>query len=64
MEDSGNGENKEESVGISAQKVTSNIFSIRLTNVERLKTTLSTVAWSDLIETAITAPENNLRQSS
>lgn len=45
-----NDETKEESVGISAQKVASNIFSIPLTNVERLKTTLSTVSLTELIE--------------
>ncbi|XP_058769997.1 uncharacterized protein LOC131643715 [Vicia villosa] len=48
--DVSNDENKEESVGISAQKVASNIFSIPLTNVERLKTTLSTVSLTELIE--------------
>lgn len=50
MGDSANDETKEESVGISAQKVASNIFSIPLTNVERLKTTLSTVSLTELIE--------------
>ncbi|KAL5069554.1 hypothetical protein RYX36_020441 [Vicia faba] len=50
MGDVSNDENKEESVGISAQKVASNIFSIPLTNVERLKTTLSTVSLTELIE--------------
>ncbi|WJX14178.1 phosphoinositide phospholipase C [Trifolium repens] len=50
MGDSGSDENKEESVGISAQRVASNIFSIPLTNVERLKTTLSTVSLTELIE--------------
>jgi hypothetical protein len=50
MGDSGSEEIKEESVGISAQKVASNIFSIPLTNVERLKTTLSTVSLTELIE--------------
>lgn len=50
MGEVGNDENKEENVGILAQKVASNIFSIPLTNVERLKTTLSTVSLTELIE--------------
>jgi hypothetical protein len=41
--DSGNDDNKEDSVGISVQKVTLNMFSFStpLANVEHLKTTLS-----------------------
>ena len=47
---SGNDENKGETGGISPQKVASNIFSIPLTNVERLRSTLSTVSLTELIE--------------
>ncbi|XP_061374209.1 uncharacterized protein LOC133316443 [Gastrolobium bilobum] len=45
-----NDANREENGGISPQKVASNIFSIPLTNVERLKSTLSTVSLTELIE--------------
>jgi hypothetical protein len=44
MGGSGNDENKEDNVGISVQKVTLNMFSIHLANVERLKTTLSSLS--------------------
>ncbi|XP_027363501.1 mitochondrial substrate carrier family protein C [Abrus precatorius] len=46
----GNDENKDETGGISAQKVANNIFSFPLSNVERLKSTLSTVSFTELIE--------------
>ncbi|XP_057423677.1 uncharacterized protein LOC130717464 [Lotus japonicus] len=50
-DNSGNGENKEDNKGgISPQKVASNIFSIPLSNVERLKTTISTVSFTELVE--------------
>jgi hypothetical protein len=45
MGGSGNDENKEDNVGISVQKVTLNMFSIHLANVERLKTTLSSLTY-------------------
>ncbi|KAK7279687.1 hypothetical protein RJT34_24744 [Clitoria ternatea] len=45
-----NGENKDETGGNSPQKVSNNIFSIPLSNVERLKSTLSTVSFTELIE--------------
>ncbi|KAL1343591.1 hypothetical protein HN51_029950 [Arachis hypogaea] len=47
---SGNDDNKEDAGGISPQKVASNIFSIPLTNVERLRSTLSTVSLTELVE--------------
>lgn len=47
---SGNNENKDESGGNSPQKVANNIFSIPLSNVERLKSTLSTVSLAELAE--------------
>ncbi|CAJ1976787.1 unnamed protein product [Sphenostylis stenocarpa] len=46
----GNNENKDESGGNSPQKVANNIFSIPLSNVERLKSTLSTVSLTELVE--------------
>lgn len=46
----GNNENKDETGGNSPQKVANNIFSIPLSNVERLKSTLSTVSLTELIE--------------
>lgn len=46
----GNNENKDENGGNSPQKVANNIFSIPLSNVERLKSTLSTVSLTELIE--------------
>ncbi|KAK7343837.1 hypothetical protein VNO77_12890 [Canavalia gladiata] len=46
----GNDENKDETGGISPQKVANNIFSIPLSNVERLKSTLSTVSFTELVE--------------
>ncbi|KAL2896511.1 Calcium-binding mitochondrial carrier protein SCaMC-1 [Bienertia sinuspersici] len=42
--------NSEESGGPSAQKLASGLFNIPLSNVERLKSTLSTVSISELIE--------------
>nr|KYP74758.1 hypothetical protein KK1_007449 [Cajanus cajan] len=48
----GNNENKDEAGGNSnsPQKVANNIFSIPLSNVERLRSTLSTVSLTELIE--------------
>ncbi|CAI9090985.1 OLC1v1025894C1 [Oldenlandia corymbosa var. corymbosa] len=42
--------NQEDSGGISPQKVASGLFSIPLSNVERLRSTLSTVSLTELIE--------------
>ena len=43
-------ENREETSGISPQKLASGILSIPLSNVERLRSTLSTVSLTELIE--------------
>lgn len=43
-------QNREETSGISPQKVASGILSIPLSNVERLRSTLSTVSLTELIE--------------
>ncbi|XP_054814007.1 uncharacterized protein LOC129314555 [Prosopis cineraria] len=43
-------ENREETGGISAHKVATNLFSIPLSNVERLKSSISTISLSELIE--------------
>ncbi|PON58533.1 Mitochondrial carrier protein [Parasponia andersonii] len=45
-----NAGNSEETGGISPQKLASGIFSIPLSNVERLRSTLSTVSLAELIE--------------
>lgn len=45
-----NNENKDETGGNSPPKVANNIFSIPLSNVERLKSTLSTVSLTELVE--------------
>ncbi|KAM6582669.1 hypothetical protein CsatB_009671 [Cannabis sativa] len=50
VDDDSNADNGEESGGISPQKVASGIFSIPLSNVERLRSTLSTVSLAELIE--------------
>lgn len=49
-DDSVNAGNSEETGGISPQKLASGIFSIPLSNVERLRSTLSTVSLAELIE--------------
>lgn len=43
-------ENREESGGSSAQRVATNLLSIPLSNVERIKSSLSTISLSELIE--------------
>ncbi|XP_057520947.1 calcium-dependent mitochondrial ATP-magnesium/phosphate carrier protein 1 [Amaranthus tricolor] len=49
-DDSVTASNNEESGGLSAQKIASGLLNIPLSNVERLKSTLSTVSISELIE--------------
>ncbi|OIV91386.1 hypothetical protein TanjilG_02004 [Lupinus angustifolius] len=49
-DNNGSEENKEENGGSLPQKVANNIFSIPLSNVERLKSTLSTVSFAELVE--------------
>ncbi|KAK7270362.1 hypothetical protein RIF29_23443 [Crotalaria pallida] len=49
-DNNGSDESKEEGGESLPQKVANNIFSIPLTNVERLKSTLSTVSFAELVE--------------